>query len=124
MGYHYEKYFKETDEDKKTQYLKEFEKDLNNHIKAISEKYIVTGETAQEKIMFIFYLFRAIEDISLDFIKEARKKNVIFVIFKYLFYDQRTYKLLARKTTQNMSKLMLSKKREPSHIYAKRFLCF
>ena len=39
----YEKYFKETDEDKKTQYLKEFEKDLNNHIKAISEKYIVTG---------------------------------------------------------------------------------
>ena len=37
----------------KKQYLKEFQKDLNNHIKAISEKYIVTGETAQLAIMFI-----------------------------------------------------------------------
>ena len=49
----YEKYFKETDENKKHQYLKEFQKDLNNHIKAISEKYIITGETAQLAIMFI-----------------------------------------------------------------------
>ena len=92
----YEKYFKETDEDKKAQYLKEFEKDLNNHIKAISEKYIVTGETAQLAIMFIGSegVFRAIEDISLDFIKEARKKNVIIASPNTLWAFLRTYKLL------------------------------
>ena len=92
----YEKYFKETDEDKKTQYLKEFEKDLNNHIEAISEKYIVTGETAQLAIMFIGSegVFRAIEDISEDFIKEARKKNVIIASPNTLWAFLRTYKLL------------------------------
>ena len=92
----YEKYFKETDEDKKHQHLKEFQKDLNNHIKAISEKYIVTGETAQLAIMFIGSegVFRAIEDISEDFIKEARKKNVIITSPNTLWAFLRTYKLL------------------------------
>ena len=92
----YEKYFKETDENKKHQYLKEFQKDLNNHIKAISEKYIVTGETAQLAIMFIGSegVFRAIEDISEDFIKEARKKNVIITSPNTLWAFLRTYKLL------------------------------
>ena len=92
----YEKYFKETDENKKNQYLKEFQKDLNNHIKAISEKYIVTGETAQLAIMFIGSegVFRAIEDISEDFIKEARKKNVIITSPNTLWAFLRTYKLL------------------------------
>ena len=92
----YEKYFKETDENKKHQYLKEFQKDLNNHIKAISEKYIITGETAQLAIMFIGSegVFRAIEDISEDFIKEARKKNVIITSPNTLWAFLRTYKLL------------------------------
>ena len=92
----YEKYFKETDEDKKHQHLKEFQKDLNNHIKAISEKYIITGETAQLAIMFIGSegVFRAIEDISEDFIKEARKKNVIITSPNTLWAFLRTYKLL------------------------------
>ena len=92
----YEKYFKETDEDKKHQHLKEFQKDLNNHIKAISEKYIVTGETAQLAIMFIGSegVFRAIEDISEDFIKEARKKNIIITSPNTLWAFLRTYKLL------------------------------
>ena len=92
----YEKYFKETDENKKHQYLKEFQKDLNNHIKAISEKYIVTGETAQLAIMFIGSegVFRAIEDISENFIKEARKKNVIITSPNTLWAFLRTYKLL------------------------------
>ena len=92
----YEKYFKETDENKKHQYLKEFQKDLNNHIKAISEKYIITGETAQLAIMFIGSegVFRAIEDISENFIKEARKKNVIITSPNTLWAFLRTYKLL------------------------------
>ena len=92
----YEKYFKETDENKKHKYLKEFQKDLNNHIKAISEKYIITGETAQLAIMFIGSegVFRAIEDISEDFIKEARKKNVIITSPNTLWAFLRTYKLL------------------------------
>lgn len=92
----YEKYFQENDEDKRKQFLKKFEKDLNNHIEAISEKYIVTGETAPLAIMFIASesVFRAIEDISEDFIKIARKKNVIITSPSTLWSFLRTYKLL------------------------------
>ncbi len=92
----YEKYFQENDEDKRKQFLKKFEKDLNNHIEAISEKYIVTGETAPLAIIFIASegVFRAIEDISEDFIKIARKKNVIITSPSTLWSFLRTYKLL------------------------------
>tara|TARA_B100000579_G_C22723174_1_gene800450 strand:- start:101 stop:976 length:876 start_codon:yes stop_codon:yes gene_type:complete len=92
----YEKYFQENDEDKRKQFLKKFEKDLNNHIEAISEKYIVTGETAPLAIMFIASegVFRAIEDISEDFIKIARKKNIIITSPSTLWSFLRTYKLL------------------------------
>ena len=39
----YEKYKQENNENIKKSLFKEFEKDVNNHIKAISEKYIITG---------------------------------------------------------------------------------
>ena len=56
--------------------FKEFEKDVNNHIKAISEKYIVTGETAPLALMFVVSegVFREICEISEDFIKRQGKK--------------------------------------------------
>jgi len=92
----YEKYKQETDENNKKSLLKEFEKDVNNHIKAISEKYIVTGETAQLALMFVASegVFRAIEDISDDFVKKAREKNVIITSPNTMWSFLRTYKLL------------------------------
>ena len=92
----YEKYKQETDENTKKALLKEFEKDVNNHIKAISEKYVVTGETAPLALMFVASegVFRAIEDISEDFVKKAREKNVIITSPNTMWSFLRTYKLL------------------------------
>ena len=52
-------------------------KNISKHADDISEKYVITGETAPYAIMFVASegVFRAIEEISDDFIKEARKKN-------------------------------------------------
>ena len=92
----YEKYKQENDENTKKALLKEFEKDVNNHIKAISEKYVVTGETAPLALMFVASegVFRAIEDISEDFVKKAREKNVIITSPSTMWSFLRTYKLL------------------------------
>ena len=92
----YEKYKQESDENIKKGLLREFEKDVNNHIKAISEKYIVTGETAPLALMFVGSegVFRTIEDISDDFVKKAREKNVIITSPNTLWSFLRTYKLL------------------------------
>lgn len=92
----YEKFREEKDETLKRGLLKEFEKDINNHIKAISEKYVVPGETAPLAIMFVASegVFRMIEDISEDLVKKAREKNVIITSPATLWSFLRTYKLL------------------------------
>ena len=92
----YEKYKQETDENIKKSLFKEFEKDVNNHIKAISEKYIITGETAPLALMFVASegVFREICEISEDFIKKARDKNVIIASPNTMWAFLRTYKLL------------------------------
>ena len=92
----YEKFREETDENLKKNLLKEFEKDINNHIKAISEKYLVSGETAPLAIMFVASegVFRMIEDISEDLVKKAREKNIIITSPSTLWSFLRTYKLL------------------------------
>lgn len=92
----YEKYKQETDENTKKSLFKEFEKDVNNHIKAISEKYIITGETAPLALMFVASegVFREICEISEDFIKKAREKNVIITSPNTMWAFLRTYKLL------------------------------
>ena len=92
----YEKYKQKTDENTKKSLFKEFEKDVNNHIKAISEKYIITGETAPLALMFVASegVFREICEISEDFIKKAREKNVIITSSNTMWAFLRTYKLL------------------------------
>ncbi|WP_440930387.1 DNA recombination protein RmuC [Candidatus Pelagibacter sp.] len=92
----YEKYKQATDENIKKSLFKEFEKDVNNHIKAISEKYIITGETAPLALMFVASegVFREICEISEDFIKKAREKNVIITSPNTMWAFLRTYKLL------------------------------
>ena len=92
----YEKYKQENDETIKKTLFKEFEKDVNNHIKAISEKYIVTGETAPLALMFVASegVFREICEISEDFIKEARQKNVIITSPNTMWAFLRTYRML------------------------------
>jgi DNA recombination protein RmuC len=92
----YEKYKQENDEKIKKSLFKEFEKDVNNHIKAISEKYIITGETAPLALMFVASegVFREICEISEDFIKNAREKNVIITSPNTIWAFLRTYKLL------------------------------
>ena len=101
----YEKYKQETDESTKKGLLREFEKDVNNHIKAISEKYIVTGETAPLALMFVASegVFRAIEDISEDFVKKAREKNVIITSPSTMWSFLRTYKLLLQNRADRKS---------------------
>ena len=92
----YEKFKEENDENLRKGLLKEFEKDINNHIKAISEKYVVPGETAPLAIMFVASegVFRVIEEISEDLVKMARQKNVIITSPSTLWGFLRTYKLL------------------------------
>jgi len=92
----YEKFKEENDENLRKGLLKEFEKDINNHIKAISEKYVVPGETAPLAIMFVASegVFRVIEEISEDLVKTARQKNVIITSPSTLWGFLRTYKLL------------------------------
>ena len=81
---------------KNTQYLKEFEKDLNNHIKAISEKYIVTGETAQLAIMFIGSekVFLELLRTYLKILLKRHVKKMSSLLHQILWAFLRTYKLL------------------------------
>ena len=92
----YEKYKQETDENIKKELFKEFKKDVETHIKVISEKYIVTGETANLALMFVGSegVFREICEISEDFIKIARQKNVIITSPNSMWAFLRTYRLL------------------------------
>ena len=92
----YQRFNEETNENNRKNLIKEFSKDVDIHIKAISEKYIITGETAPLAIMFVASegVFRAIESISEDFVKKARQKNVIITSPNTMWSFLRTYKLL------------------------------
>ena len=92
----YKNYNQETDEQRRKNYLKEFEKNISKHVDDISEKYVITGETAPYAIMFVASegVFRAIEESPQDFVKKARAKNVIIVSPNTIFACLKTYKLL------------------------------
>jgi len=92
----YEKFKQESDENTRKNLFKEFEKDVNVHIKVISEKYIIPGETANLALMFVASegVFREICEISEDFIKTARQKNVIITSPNTMWAFLRTYRLL------------------------------
>ena len=70
-----------SDTNSRNGYAKEFAVDINKHINDVSEKYIITGETAPIALMFVASegVFRAIEDSSHNFVKKARAKNVVIL---------------------------------------------
>ena len=92
----YKKMQEASDTNSRNGYAKEFALDINKHINDVSEKYIITGETAPIALMFVASegVFRAIEDSSHNFIKKARAKNVVILSPNTLWSFLRTYKLL------------------------------
>ena len=92
----YKKMQEASDTNSRNGYAKEFSVDINKHINDVSEKYIITGETAPIALMFVASegVFRAIEDSSHNFIKKARAKNVVILSPNTLWSFLRTYKLL------------------------------
>lgn len=92
----YKKMQEASDTNNRNGYAKEFAVDINKHINDVSEKYIITGETAPIALMFVASegVFRAIEDSSHNFIKKARAKNVVILSPNTLWSFLRTYKLL------------------------------
>ena len=92
----YKKMIEEKDEQIKNNLRKQFTVDINKHIKDVSEKYVVSGETAPLALMFVASegVFRAIEENPQNFVKKAREKNVVIVSPNTLWSFFRTYKLL------------------------------
>ena len=92
----YKKMQEASDTNSRNGYAKEFSVDINKHINDVSEKYIITGETAPIALMFVASegVFRAIEDSSQNFVKIARTKNVVILSPNTLWSFLRTYKLL------------------------------
>ena len=92
----YKKMQEASDTNSRNSYAKEFASDINKHINDVSEKYIITGETAPIALMFVASegVFRAIEDSSQNFVKIARTKNVVILSPNTLWSFLRTYKLL------------------------------
>ena len=100
----YKKMLETNDETQKKQYAKEFMQDITNHITKVSQ-YINEGETAPVAYMFIGSegVFKAIINSEKDFVKEARKKNVIMASPDTLFSHLRNYKLIMQN--REMSRL-------------------
>ena len=96
----------EKDEQIKKSLAKSFREDIEKHIKDISERYIITGETAPLALMFVASegVFRDIAKHPENFIKKAREKNVVIVSPDTIFGFLRTYRLLI----QNREMYMLS----------------
>ena len=86
----------EKDESVRKNLARSFKEDIESHIKNISEKYIITGETAQVALMFVASegVFRDIAKHPDNFIKKAREKNVVIVSPDTIFGFLRTYRLL------------------------------
>ena len=102
----YKKMHEEKDEQIKKSLAKSFREDIEKHIKDISERYIITGETAPLALMFVASegVFRDIVKHPENFIKKAREKNVVIVSPDTIFGFLRTYRLLI----QNREMYMLS----------------
>ncbi len=102
----YKKMHEEKDESVRKNLARSFKEDIESHIKNISEKYIITGETAQVALMFVASegVFRDIAKHPDNFIKKAREKNVVIVSPDTIFSFLRTYRLLI----QNREMYMLS----------------
>ena len=102
----YKKMHEEKDEQIKKSLGKSFKEDIEKHIKDISERYIITGETAPLALMFVASegVFRDIAKHPENFIKKAREKNVVIVSPDTIFGFLRTYRLLI----QNREMYMLS----------------
>tara|TARA_A100000164_G_C21907527_1_gene773825 strand:- start:925 stop:1836 length:912 start_codon:yes stop_codon:yes gene_type:complete len=92
----YKKMHEEKDQEIRKTYAKAFREDIMQHIKDISEKYIITGETAPLALMFVAAeeVFRDISKHPFNFIKKAREKNVVVVSPDTIFGFLRTYRLL------------------------------
>ena len=92
----YKKMHEEKDDQIKKSLAKNFREDIGKHIKDISEKYIISGETAPLALMFVASegVFRDISNHPENFIKKAREKNVVIVSPDTIFGFLRTYRLL------------------------------
>ena len=92
----YKKMHEEKDDQIKKTLAKAFREDIAKHIKDISEKYIINGETAPLALMFVASegVFRDISNHPENFIKKAREKNVVIVSPDTIFGFLRTYRLL------------------------------
>ena len=92
----YKKMLEEKRDENKKSHAKEFADDINKHIKDISEKYIIEGETAPMALMFVASegVFRAIENSPSNFIQKARDKNIVIVSPNTLWSFLKTYRLL------------------------------
>ena len=75
---------------------------MNIHIKAITEKYIVPGETANLALMFVASegVFREICESSEDVIKTASQKNVIITRPNTMWACLRTYRIRLQNRKQ------------------------
>jgi DNA recombination protein RmuC len=92
----YKKMLEEKNDESKKIHAKEFADDITKHIKDISEKYIISGETAPMALMFVASegVFRAIENSPSNFIQKARDKNIVIVSPNTLWSFLKTYRLL------------------------------
>ena len=96
----------EKNDQTKKNLAKSFREDIEKHIKDISERYIITGETAPLALMFVASegVFRDIAKHPENFIKKARERSVVIVSPDTIFGFLRTYRLLI----QNREMYMLS----------------
>jgi Uncharacterized protein conserved in bacteria len=80
----------------RNEYAKEFATEINKHIKEVSEKYIIIGETAPIALRFVASEggFRAIEESPHNAIKKAREKKVVILSPNTGGSSLRTNKLL------------------------------
>ena len=92
----YKKMHEEKSEENKKNLAKIFREDIEKHIKDVSEKYVITGETAPLALMFVASegVFRDIEKHPHNFVTKAREKNVVIVSPTTIWSFLRTYRLL------------------------------
>ena len=91
----YKKMLETKEEQLKKNYAKDFAKDINDHIEAVSQ-YIIDGETAPTALMFVASngVFRSIDKSPEDFQKKARAKNVVIVSPETIWGPLKAYRLL------------------------------
>tara|TARA_B100000959_G_scaffold142042_1_gene149105 strand:+ start:259 stop:1251 length:993 start_codon:yes stop_codon:yes gene_type:complete len=113
----YKKMLEEKNDENKKFHGKEFSDDITKHIKDISEKYIIEGETAPMALMFVASegVFRAIENSPSNFIQKARDKDVVIVSPNTLWSFLKTYRLLIQNKEMYEQSTLIQK--EISMIY-------